>query len=151
MIFVNQSITFSQSNKNQHSPSGGPGINHVKGKCKPARAVTGYYFQARKIRKGKYVLSRHYRSSGITGKCQCWDGPTKSMSNFSLFSLDTSQMLIVRDSVLFLKSANVPPYVGIKHGKAMVPDTLAISKKSFTLLDFQKVWFDSIPKINSDW
>ena len=151
IFFANQSITFSQINKNQSPSFGHTGTIHLKGKCKGARAVTGYYFQARKIGKGKFVLSRHYKPRGITSKCLCWDGPIKSMSNVSLFSLDTNQMLIVRDSIMFFKSGSTPAHVGIKHGKPMNPDTLAITKKSFNLIDLQKVWYDSIPKRDSDW
>jgi hypothetical protein len=151
IIFFNQSITFSQINNNQHSSFGNTGINHVKGKCRDARAITGFYFQARKIGKARFVLSRQYRSSGITSKCLCWNGPPKSMSNVSLFSLDTNQMIIVRDSIMFFKGGDTPALVGIKHGNAMTPDTLAITKKTFKLIDLQKVWHDSIPKINSDW
>jgi hypothetical protein len=151
IIFLNQSITFSQINKPQHSSSGDAGINHLKGFCQGARAVTGYYFQARKIGKGKFVFSRQYKPRGITSKCLCWDGPTKSMSNASLFSLDTNQMIIVHDSIMVFKSGNTPARVGIKHGTAMIPDTLDITKKTFHLIDLQKVWRDLIPKINSDW
>ena len=138
IIFFNQSITFSQINKNQHPSSGDAGINHVKEKCQGARAVTGFYFQARKIGKARYVLSRQYKPSGITNKCLCWDGPMKSMANVSLFSLDTSQMMIVRDSIMFFKGGNTPAYVGIKHGTAMIPDTLAITKKHSNLLISRK-------------
>jgi hypothetical protein len=148
VFFACQTITFSQ---NQHSLSGGPRTSHVKGKCHGARAVTGFYFQARKIGKGKYVLSRRYRPSGVTSKCQCWDGPSKSMAFFSLFSLDTSHIMVVRDSIISFKNASTPALVGIKHGTAMVPDTLVIAKISFKLVNLQKVWYDSIPKLNSDW
>jgi hypothetical protein len=151
IIFAGQTITFSQIDKNQHSPSGGPRTNHVKGKCHGARAVTGYYFQARKVGKGKYVLSRRYRPSGITNKCLCWEGPVKSMADFSLFSLDTNHIKITRDSVISFKNVTTPACVGIKHGTAMVPDTIVIAKISFKLVNLQKVWYDSIPKLNSDW
>jgi hypothetical protein len=151
IIFLSQSITFSQINNNQHSPSGGTGTNHVKEKCQGARAITGFYFQARKIGKARYVLSRQYKPSGITNNCLCWDGPVKSMINVSLFSLDTSQMMVVRDSIMFFKGGSTPAYVGIKHGTAMIPDTLAITKKTFKFINLQKVWRDSIPKRNSAW
>ena len=151
IILLHQSITFSQINNNQHSSSGNTGGNHLKENCQGARAVTGFYFQARKIGKARYVLSRQYKPSGITSKCLVWDGPAKSMANVSLFSLDTNQMIIVRDSIMFFKGGNAPACIGIKHGNEMIPDTLTITKKTFKLINLQKVWRDSIPKRNSDW